>query len=76
MRIPSPAPFSIYIGENISDIPNPIKSAYFITTGLYTGSGSLEFKIDSDATSSKVFSLPNVGSTPTPFEIIYKDNLF
>ncbi len=66
--------FSIYIGDNISTVTNPIKSAYFVATGLYTGNGSLEFQINGDVATSKIFSLPDVVATPTPFEIIYKDN--
>ena len=61
--------FSIYIGDNISGITNPVKSVYFIVTGVATssGSGSLEFKIESDTATSKVFSFPDVASAPTPF---------
>ena len=68
--------FSIYIGDNLSGVANPIKSVYFIVSGVATssGSGSLEFKIDSDAATSKVFSFPDVASVPTPFELVYKDN--
>ena len=65
--------FSIYIGDNISTITNPVKSFYFTISGVYTGGGSLEFKINSDPATSKIFTIPSVIS-PTPFEIIYKDD--
>ncbi|MEK9154829.1 MAG: hypothetical protein AAB596_02065 [Patescibacteria group bacterium] len=66
--------FTIYIGDNLAGVSNPVKSAYFEVSGVYTGSGSLELKIDNDTATSKTFSLPNVGATPTPYEIIYKDD--
>ena len=65
--------FSIYIGDNISTITNPVKSLYFTISGVYTGGGSLEFEINSDPATSKIFTMPSVIS-PTPFEIIYKDD--
>jgi hypothetical protein len=65
--------FSIYIGDNLSGITNPVKSVYFTVSGVYTGNGSLELKIDDDANTSKVFTMPNA-TTPTPFELIYKDD--
>ena len=65
--------FTFYIGDNLSGITNPVKSTYFTVSGLYTGSGTFAFTIDSDAATTKTFTLPNVGSTPTPFEFIYKD---
>ncbi|MEK7635476.1 MAG: hypothetical protein AAB405_00035 [Patescibacteria group bacterium] len=70
------SPFSFYIGDNLSGVTNPIKSVYFIVSGVATssGAGSLEFKIDSDSATSKVFSFPDVASAPTPFELVYKDN--
>ncbi len=66
--------FSIYIGDNLAGVTNPIKSVYFVVSGVYTGNGSLEFRIDNDAATSKIFTLPDVGSTLTPFEIVYKDD--
>lgn len=65
--------FTLYIGDNISGITNPVKSLYFVTSGVYTGNGTINFKIDSDGATSQIFTLPNVGTTPTPFEFIYKD---
>lgn len=65
--------FSFYIGDDISLVSNPIKSNYFIASGVYTGSGTVNFKVNSQAGSSKTYTLPNVGSTPTPFQLIYKD---
>lgn len=66
--------FSIYIGDDLSGVTNPIKSLYFIVSGVYTGNGTLQLQLDSDVATSKTFTLPNIGSTPTPFEIIYKDD--
>ncbi len=66
--------FQIYIGDNLAGVSSPVKSAYFTVSGVYTGNGSLELKINNDAASSKTFTLPDVGTTPTPFEIIYKDD--
>lgn len=65
--------FTIYIGDNISGVSNPIKSIYFIASGVYTGgAGTITFNIDGDPATSKAFNLPAV-TKPTPFEIIYKD---
>jgi hypothetical protein len=65
--------FSLYIGDDIGLVTNPIKSNAFSVSGVYTGSGTINFKVDSSAASSKTFTFPNVGSTPTPFQILYKD---
>ena len=66
--------FSIYIGDSLTGVTNPVKSTYFTVSGVYIGNGTLTFKIDNDAATEKIFTLPNVGTTPTPFEIIYKDD--
>mgnify|MGYP001594332796 CR=1 FL=1 len=68
------SPFTIYIGDNLAGVTNPVKSVYFVVSGVYTGSGSLEMKISDDNATSKTFSLPDVGTAPTPFEILYKDD--
>ena len=66
--------FTVYIGDNLSGVTNPVKSLYFVASGVYTGnSGTINFKIDSDAGTSQTFTLPDVGTTPTPFDLIYKD---
>ena len=69
------APFTLYIGDNISGITDPIKSTFFTITGTYTSSAAatLQLQIDSTSSSTEVFNLPDVGGTPTPFEIIYDD---
>lgn len=67
------APFTVYVGDNLAGVTNPVKSLSFTVSGVYTGSGSLTLTIDSDAATSQAFTLPNVGSTPTPFEFVYKD---
>ncbi len=65
--------FNLYIGDNLTGVPNPVKSLHFTASGVYTGTGSITFMIDADAGTSKTFTLPNVGATPTPFELDYKD---
>jgi hypothetical protein len=64
--------FAMYLGEDLSGVTSPVKSALFTVSGVYTGGGSLELKIDSDSSTSKVFTLPSV-SKPTDFQIIYRD---
>jgi hypothetical protein len=66
-------PFNLYIGDNLTGVTDPIKSAYFTISGVYTGGGSLQAQIDSSATTSKTFILPSV-SVPTSFELIYRDD--
>jgi hypothetical protein len=67
------ATVNLYIGDNLSGVTTPVKSAYLVASGVYTGSGTLEFKINGDAATIQTFDLPNVGTTPTSFEFIYKD---
>ncbi|KKU81356.1 MAG: hypothetical protein UY07_C0020G0010 [Parcubacteria group bacterium GW2011_GWA1_47_8] len=64
--------FSFYVGDNLSGT-DPVKSLYFTISGVYTGNGTLGATINSDAATLQSFTLPDVGSTPTPFELIYKD---
>lgn len=63
-------PVSVYIGDELLGVNNPVKSAYFVVSGIYTGSGALSFNIDS--ASSNSFSLAGV-TNPTNFNLIYKD---
>ncbi len=67
------APFSIYIGDNISGVTSPMKSAYFTVTGVYTGSGTLGLQLSSDAATLATFTLPNTGATPRSFTLLYSD---
>jgi hypothetical protein len=62
--------FSVYIGDNIGAITNPIKSAYFKISGTYTGGGTITLNLNS--ANSKVLTLPTV-SIPTYFELLYAD---
>lgn len=64
---------SFYIGDDLIDVSNSVKRALFRVSGVYTGGGSLQFKIDSDNATAKTFTLPNV-SRPTDFELIYDDD--
>lgn len=65
--------FSLYIGDNLSGVTAPMKSSYFMVSGLYTGNGTLGLKLDADAATLQTFTLPNVGTTPTPFQVLYQD---
>jgi hypothetical protein len=62
--------FQIYIGDNISTVTNPVKSAYFKISGTYTGGGSINLQLDSG--NSQTFTLPTVAN-PTYFELLYAD---
>jgi len=64
---------SLYVGDNLSGVSSPTKSLYFVATGVYTGAGTLAFTLDNDSGTTQSFTLPSVGTTPTPFELIYKD---
>jgi len=66
------APFTLYIGDNLSGITNPIKSLSFPVSGVYTGGGSLTLAINGDTATAQTFALPTV-TVPTSFEFIYKD---
>jgi len=68
---PANQDFQIYIGDNISAVTNPVKSAYFKISGTYTGGGSINFQLDSG--NSQTFTLPSVAN-PTYFELFYADN--
>jgi hypothetical protein len=63
--------FPVYIGDNISQVSAPIKSAYFKISGTYTGGGSVNLTLNSG--NSQTFALPSVGATPTYFELLYAD---
>ena len=65
-------PFSFYIGDDLTGVSTPIKGAFFSVSGVYTGGGSLQLKIDSVTGSTKIFTLPTV-SGPTDFNIVYQD---
>ncbi len=63
--------FSIFIGDDISEVTNAVKSAFFRVSGVYTGNGTLNLTLDS--ANSRTFNLPPV-SSPTYFEFLYKDH--
>ncbi len=63
--------FSVYIGDNLSGVANPVKSAYFSVSGVYTGNGTVTLTLN--GTSSQAFTMPSVAS-PTYFELLYKDS--
>lgn len=67
-------PFTLYLGDNISGVTNPLKSLTFIATGVYTSSAdeAVTFMIDSDGTTEKIFTLPNTSGVATPFNLEYK----
>jgi hypothetical protein len=64
-------PFTIYLGDDLTGITNPVKSVYFLVSGVYTGSGTLSLTNDSSGTST-VFSLANA-AVATNFNLIFKD---
>ena len=63
--------FSIYIGDDISGITDPIKSALFTITGVYTGSGTVRLTVD--GSSAQTFTLPPVSAAATPFSLLFED---
>lgn len=65
--------FSLYIGDNLSGVTNPVKSAYVVASGVYTGAGTLSFTLNGDPASTKTFNFPTAGTTPYPFELVYLD---
>src|SRR3989344_2330589 len=60
---------TLYIGDNLSGVTNPVKSAQVAVSGVYTSTadGSIAIQLGSDL---QTFIMKNV-STPTPFEILY-----
>ncbi|GEM_PF-1061184 len=70
---PVTTPFSLYIGDDLTGVTNPLKSVYFPVTGVYTGGGSITLSLDGDSATAQTFTLPAVG-VPTPFEFLYNDN--
>ena len=67
--------FTLYIGDNLSGVTNPLKSLYFTVSGFYTDTGSggtFALSIDSDSATTQTFTLPHV-TVPTPFEFVYSD---
>ena len=66
------APINLYLGDNMSGVTNPMKSLYFVVSGVYTTGGTLALDISGDGATTQTFTLPAV-SSPTPFEFIYKD---
>lgn len=63
---------SVYIGDNLLGITDPVKTAFIQVSGSYSGSGTLGVSLDGDVTSLQNFTLPAV-TKPTKFEIVYKD---
>jgi hypothetical protein len=64
--------FSVFIGDDISEVINPIKSAYFKISGTYTGNSGGTLTLTLDSGNSQVFNLPSV-TNPTYFELLYAD---
>lgn len=64
-------PVSLYIGDNLEGVTSPVKSVYFLISGVYSGSGVISSSIDSG--SSKNYSLPLAGNA-TDFSFIYRDD--
>lgn len=66
-------PVSFFISNDLTGVTNPIKRSFFRISGVYTGGGSLQFKINGDNATAKTFTLPTVAG-PTDFEFIYNDD--
>lgn len=66
------APFTLYIGDNITNVSSPLKSMDFTIEGDYTGGGTIAVSINSNSATTRTFTLPTV-STPTSFSFLYKD---
>jgi hypothetical protein len=64
--------FTVYIGDNLSGVLQPVKSVFIQISGVYTGGGTLGVSLNSDPASLQSYDLPSV-SHPTKFEILYKD---
>ena len=60
---------TLYIGDNLSGVTNPVKSAQVAVSGVYTSTadGSIDVQLGSDL---QTFTMKDV-SAPTPFEILY-----
>jgi len=66
-------PVTLFIGNDLTGVTNPVKRSFFRVSGVYTGGGSLQLKINSSSATAKTFTLPTA-SYPTEFEFIYKDD--
>ncbi len=66
-------PFSVYIGDNLTGVTNPVKSVYFLVTGVYAASGSGTLSLNTNSGPTKSFTLENT-SGPANFNIVYKDD--
>lgn len=64
--------FTLYVGDNLAGVSSPVKSLYFVVSGVYTGGGTAAIALNADSATTKTFTLPTV-SSPTPFEFLYKD---
>lgn len=64
--------FTLYIGDQIAGVTDPVKSVYVAVSGVYDGSGSVTLSVDGNPASEQTYTLPNA-SEPTQFEIIYVD---
>src|SRR3989344_2473776 len=58
---------TLYIGDSLTGVSNPVKSAQVSVSGVYTGNGTITVQLGSD---SQTFTMANA-SSPTPFEILY-----
>src|SRR3989344_8842668 len=60
---------TLYIGDSLTGVSNPVKSAQVAVSGVYTSTadGDITIQFGSD---SQIFTMKNV-SAPTPFEILY-----
>ncbi len=64
--------FTLYLGDNMAGITDPLKSLQFTVVGVYTGGGTVTLSLNSDAATAETFTLPSV-SAPTQYELLYTD---
>lgn len=62
---------TLYIGDNLSGVTTPMKSAHIAVSGTYTTTGAGTLTVQLDANAAQQFTLANVGAVPAPFEILY-----
>jgi hypothetical protein len=69
---PVELPFTLYIGDSIANVTDPIKSGYAAISGIYSGGGSVSVTLDGDSSTTVDFFMPAVFD-PRPFELVFPD---
>jgi hypothetical protein len=71
MGLAATMPFSVYIGDNLTGITDPVKSVYFLITGVYSGPTVLSLNINSGPAKNFILDTTSYSSD---FSLIYKDD--